>query len=96
MPLEHMVWIRFKPGVSEERREHHLNGLRSLKAKVPGITRLTAGPSITDRAAGYTHGLLVTLENEAALKIYADHPEHVKVAGPLKEDADLMAMDVVG
>ena len=96
MPLEHMVWIKFKPGVTAERQQQHLDGLRSLTGTVPGIRHLAVGANITDRAMGYTHGLLVRLDDAAALKVYADHPEHVKVAKPLREDAELLAMDIVG
>ncbi len=94
--LEHMVWIRFKPGVTAQRQQHHLDGLRALEGKVPGIRKIAVGANITDRAMGYTHGLLVSLDDAAALKVYADHPEHLKVAQPLREDADLLAMDIVG
>ncbi|MEX2387843.1 MAG: Dabb family protein, partial [Phycisphaeraceae bacterium] len=66
---------------------------RSLKTKVPGIRHLAVGENFTDRSGGFTHGLLVTLESRAALKVYADHPEHVAVAGPLKADAELRALD---
>ena len=92
--VEHMVWIKFKAGVTEARQQTHLDGLRALKDRIPGIKRLAVGENFTDRAAGYTHGLLVTLEDRDALRTYADHPQHVAVAGPLKEDADLLAMDI--
>ena len=54
---------------------------------------MSFGKNFTDRANGFTHGLLVTLKDKAALEAYGPHPEHVAVAKPLKEDADLMAMD---
>ena len=92
--IEHMVWIKFKDGISDERKQAHLDALAGLKDRVPGIRRLSVGPNVTDRAAGYTHGLLVTLDDQAALQTYADHPEHVAVARPLREDAELMAMDI--
>lgn len=93
MTVEHMVWIRFKPGVDKHKQQQHMAGLRGLAGRVPGILKLAVGENFTDRAKGYTHGLLVTLESRDALKVYAAHPEHVAVAGPLREDADLMAMD---
>ncbi len=91
--VEHMVWIKFKSGVSEARQQEHLDGLRALKGRVPGIQRIAVGENFTDRAQGYTHGLLVALDDREALKTYATHPEHVAVAKPLNEDADLLAMD---
>jgi len=60
---------------------------------VPGIISLRLGKNFTDRAKGFTHGLVVTLENKAALPIYADHPEHMAVATELRKDAEVMAMD---
>lgn len=96
MALEHMVWIKFKPGVPPERRRQHLDGLRSLTKTVPGIRHLVVGENITDRAMGYTHGLLVQVDDEAGLKAYLEHPEHLKVARPLREDAETLAMDIVG
>ncbi|MFA9477890.1 Dabb family protein [Phycisphaerales bacterium AB-hyl4] len=93
MAVEHMVWIKFNDDVSEARKREHLDGLRSLKGKVPGIEKLAVGENFTDRSGGFTHGLLVTLTSRDALKVYADHPEHVAVAGPLKADAELRALD---
>jgi len=92
--IEHMVWIRFKPGVTPERQQHHLDQLASLKDRVPGIVKLAVGENFTDRSGGYTHGLLVTLQDRNALGVYATHPVHVAVAGPLKRDADLLALDI--
>ncbi len=94
MAVQHMVWIKFKADITETRINEHLEGLRSLTAKVPGITALSAGKNFTDRANGFNHGLLVTLESRDALDAYQVHPEHVAVAVPLKADADLMAMDI--
>jgi hypothetical protein len=94
MPVEHMVWLRFKPGVSPQRIEHHLAGLKALVGKVPVIQALKIGRNFTDRAQGYTHGLIVTVNCPNCLKAYLEHPEHVAVAGPLKQDADVLAMDI--
>ena len=94
MAVEHMVWIRFHDDISDERRQAHLDGLRGLARHVPGIERVVVGENFTDRAQGFTHGLLVRLTDRQALATYQDHPAHVAVAAPLKEDADLMAMDI--
>lgn len=94
MAVEHMVWIRFREGVGAERIAGHLAGLAGLKGKVPGIVDLRVGENFTDRANGCTHGLLVTFEDRAALEAYGPHPEHKKVSGPLREDAELFVMDI--
>ena len=96
MAVEHMVWIRFNDGVDDRRIAGHLAGLKGLAETVPGIVDLTVGENFTDRARGFTHGLLVRLESRKDLDRYLAHPDHVAVAGPLKQDADLMAMDIGG
>lgn len=94
MSLEHMVWIKFKDGVDDRRQQQHLDALRGLADKVPGIRHLAVGRNITARSAGYTHGLVVRLDSADALAVYRDHPDHVPVAEALKQDADLLAMDI--
>jgi hypothetical protein len=93
MAVNHMVWLRFKPDLSEERVAQHLAALRLLAERVPGISGLTLGANFTDRANGFTHALSVLLENKAALTAYATHPAHVEVASALRQDADIMALD---
>ena len=93
MPVAHMVWIKFAEDVPQDRIEAHLDALKSLSKSVPGILELTLGENFTDRAQGYTHGLLVVLADKPGLKVYAEHPEHVAVASALREDASLMALD---
>ena len=39
-------------------------------------------------------GLIVSLPDRESLPRYLEHPYHVEVATPLKEDAELMAMDI--
>jgi hypothetical protein len=89
----HIVWIKFNPEVPDERIAEHIAALNTLQDSVPGITGLSVGANFTDRAEGYTHGVIVELENKAALDVYATHPGHVAVAGPLKDDAHLLVMD---
>lgn len=94
MPVEHMVWIKFKPGVGPERIEHHLAGLRSLASSVKVVRSLRIGPNFTDRSNGFTHGLIVTVNCRGCLQEYLDHPEHLRVALPLRQDAEILAMDI--
>lgn len=93
MAVEHIVWIKFNEGVSEERANEHIANLLTLKDRVPGVTRVTAGKNFTERSKGFTHALVVTLEDKAALDAYLPHPEHVAVAAPMKAEAELMAID---
>ena len=93
MAVEHMVWAKFNDDVTEAKKAELVDALKSLENKVPGIQRFTIGKNFTERAMGYDLGFVVTLDSKEALDIYANHPEHVKVAVELKENAQLMAMD---
>ena len=94
MAVCHMVWIRFNPDVSAARIAEHLENLRSMAEYIPAIHDLQVGAEWTDRPHGFTHGLIVTVASRRDLPAYVQHPHHVQVAGPLKQDAQLMAMDI--
>jgi len=93
MPVNHMVWIKFNEGTTPTAIEEHLAGLRSLPDHVPGILGLTLGSNFTERARGFTHGVMVLLTDRDALAAYAVHPAHVAVASRLVKDAEIMALD---
>lgn len=93
MAVNHMVWMKFRPEVSEAQIAAHLSALRTLEQRVPGVQSLNLGRNFTERANGFTHGLSVILDDKAALQGYAVHPYHVEVATLLRRDAELLAMD---
>lgn len=94
MALQHMVWMKFGPEISQQRIDEHMEALRALQDKVPVVQYVAAGKSLVNRAGEYTHGALITLTGPDAMKEYEDHPEHVKVAKPLDAEAEIMAIDV--
>jgi hypothetical protein len=95
MALRHVVWLRFKDGVSPERIDGHLEACRSLVGRVPVVQNLECGPNLSDRAEGFTHCIIVSLPDPDSLPAYLDHPEHVPVAAALVADvAELRVMDV--
>jgi hypothetical protein len=95
MTLKHVAWLKFNDGVTPEQIERHLEACRGLVAKVPGLDNLECGPNTTDRASGFTHGIIVTVADRAALEAYLSHPAHIPVAEALVEDvAELRVMDI--
>lgn len=93
MPLQHIVWLRPKPGTKAEALDALLEEVRGLVGEVPGILGVSAGRNITDRAQGCTHGAVITLENAEALQPYLTHPRHQEVGGKLREAAELLVFD---
>ena len=92
MPLEHMVWLTPKEGVSDDKMEDILASIRAL-THIPGVLAISAGQNITDRANGATHGVLVTLEGPDGLPMYLNHPDHQAVGQVLREHCDVLALD---
>lgn len=93
--IEHIVLFKWKENASPEAIENVMTELRALKAKIPGIVELSCGANFSERAKGYTHGLLVRFKDRAALGTYGPHPEHQRVVQKLivPISADILALD---
>ena len=94
MAVEHMVWIRFKPETSEAVIDSLMGEFEGLATSMDMILQIRAGENFTDRAAGCTHGVIVTLPDRAALPEYANHPAHLAFAQKLTAVAELSVMDI--
>ena len=92
MPLEHIVWLKAKSGVSEDDIETILMAIRNLSS-LPGVLAVSAGRNITDRANGANHGVIITLVDGKALSEYLIHPDHQAVGVKLRQHCDVLAMD---
>lgn len=77
--VEHIVLFRWKAEATAEQIEQAITGLRGLKAQVPNILDLSAGENFSERAQGFTHGLVVRFPDKAALEVYGPHPAHQHV-----------------
>ena len=81
--IEHVVLFEWKAGTSAEQISEIMDELRGLQHSIPGILSLTCGTNFSDRAQGFTHGLVVRLESRAALEAYGPHPSHQAVVQQL-------------
>jgi hypothetical protein len=93
--IEHIVLFRWAEGTSREAMDNAVTELRKLKDKIPGIVDLSCGANFSDRAKGYTHGLVVRFKDRAALESYGPHPEHQRVVQNFIRpiSADILALD---
>ena len=95
MTAKHIAWFRFKDDVTPERIDEHLRAVRSLADLVPAVDAIECGPSYTDRAAGLTHCIIVSLPDRASLPLYLEDPAHAPIADALVADiAELRVMDL--
>ena len=93
--IEHIVLFRWTDEASQEAKDGAVEELRKLKGKIPGIVDLSCGANFSDRAKGYTHGLVVRFKDRAALEVYGPHPEHQRVVqnfiNPIR--GEILALD---
>src|SRR3569833_3342846 len=93
--IEHIVLFRWTETASEEAKENVKTELRKQKSKNPSNEKKTSDTKNSDRAKGYTHGLVVRFTDRAALETYVPHPEHQRVVqtfiAPIR--ADILALD---
>jgi stress responsive alpha/beta barrel protein len=93
--IEHIVLLKWKDDAAPEAIDRVMAELRGLKDKIPGIVELTCGANFSDRAQGYTHGLLVRFKDRVARDGYGPHPEHQRVVqnflAPIR--ADILVVD---
>lgn len=82
--VKHLILWTLNPELTEEENRAVKmgikEGLESLVGKVPGL--IDVNVQIDGRLSTSTADLMLdcTLENEEALKVYAQHPEHLAVA----------------
>lgn len=93
--IEHIVLFRWTDEASQEAKDNAVAELRKLKDKIPGIVDLSCGANFSDRAKGFTHGLVVRFKDRSALETYGPHPEHQRVVQnfitPIR--AEILALD---
>lgn len=81
--VKHIILWQLKDEFSKEEKENIKKGIKEglegLKGKVPGLIEIHVR---TESLASSNADVMLesTFEDEAALKGYAVHPEHVKVA----------------
>ncbi|ADB19130.1 Stress responsive alpha-beta barrel domain protein [Pirellula staleyi DSM 6068] len=85
--LRHVVLFKFKDDVTKEQVQEVVDAFAALPAKIPTITGFEWGTdvSIENKAAGFTHGFVVSFATAKDRDDYIPHPAHaefVKLVGP--------------
>lgn len=77
--IRHVVMFKFKPEVKTEARMEFTDRLLRLKDEVEVIRALEVGQNLVASPRACDIVLMVDVDDEAALNIYGDHPNHVPV-----------------
>jgi quinol monooxygenase YgiN len=87
--IRHIVLIRFRPEVSEERIAAIFADLHKIKSVLPGVLSVTSGRSESPERIerGFMHGFVADFADWAALAAYQEHPDHKRVGAALVANA---------
>ena len=79
--VKHFGMFQFKEEVSQDQIAACFLELKSMEKKIPGLLDIHHGPYVgtEDLNEDFSHGFIMTFENEAALEDYLPHPEHERV-----------------
>jgi len=93
--VEHILLMKWTEEASQAAIDNALAELRGLKGEIAGVVGVSCGANFSDRAKGYTHGLVMRFTDRAALEAYYPHPEHQRVVqnfvNPIR--ADILVID---
>lgn len=99
--IRHIVFIRFKPEISDTNISAIFDELYEIKDKLPGVLSITSGKSESPEQMerGYMHGFVVDFFDWDALQAYQDHPDHKILGGKLVANAvagidDILVFDL--
>ena len=85
-PIQHIVCFKFKKHVSDGEIEKLKESFISLQDKIPGVLSITGGQNNSPENLNkeFSHGFVITFENEQARTEYLPHPEHQNFVSQLK------------
>lgn len=75
--IQHIVLVKWKQGITEEDVLAAFAQARCL-ADIEGVRRVTIGRNRVAAEHGFTHALIVQLEDEQALQSYLEHPTRAR------------------
>jgi hypothetical protein len=75
----HMFAFRFKPGVTEAKKEEIVAAIRALKNDIPEVLEAWVGRNESPRGEGYELGGAMKFADAAACERYGAHPVHQKL-----------------
>ena len=75
----HMFAFRFKPDVTEEKKNYCVGEIRKLQHDIPAVLECWVGRNISPRGQGYELGGVMKFADKNAFDGYVQHPSHQKL-----------------
>ena len=73
----HLVTLKWNAGSTPAQQQAAIDGIKVMAAKIPGIKNIWIKP-IRVQPQGNSANFAIEFADEAAAKVYADHPAHVE------------------
>jgi hypothetical protein len=76
--IRHCVFLRFRPAVTRAERAALYADLAALRAELPGMMSLIAGPNASPEGLGkgFDEGFIADFRDVAARDAYLENPRH--------------------
>ena len=95
--INHVVLIKFKPGVKDTDIDDLEKGLDDLPNRIIEIQTYEFGRDLLHTERSYDFALVALFANLEALQRYQEHPAHLKVLKKIKElSENILAVDFEG
>ena len=78
--IRQITMVKFKPEVTAEDIVRVGEGFAAISSVVPGIHRFEFGPNLKLMEGTWDYALVIDFADEAAMRGYAGHPDHVAFA----------------
>lgn len=72
----HMFAFRFKPGVTEQKKNEIVAAIKNLQREIPEVLETWAGRNASPRGQGFELGGVMKFPDAAAFDRYGAHPVH--------------------
>lgn len=88
----HIALFKWKDNISEKQIHKIMADIRSLKSKITEVIDLYCGENFSQWSKGYTHAVIVKVQDRQSLDAYRDHPDHV----PIAKEVETLEQDSIG
>jgi Stress responsive A/B Barrel Domain len=89
----HTFAFRWKPGVTDNQKQHVIDEIRALREQIPGVLETSVGVNISPRSQGYELGGVMKFKDRATFEAYNAHPVHQKLLTWLMPLIDPLEVD---
>lgn len=91
----HMFAFRFKPGVTDAKKQEIVAAIRALQRDIPEVLETHVGLNESARGQGYELGGVMKFADAAACQRYNVHPVHQKLLTWLLPLIDAIEVDFI-